>query len=371
MSLAAFRSPKLARSDSALIVLVALLLAFGLVMIYSSSVVVAFERYGSNTYFVARQLLFLFLGVGIWAICSQIRYTFWKERARLLLLVTLLLLLSVFLFGAGRVGGAHRWIEVGNFFIQPSEFAKLTFILYFAWLLERKAERISEFKYAFFPIAGLVALVALLIIAEPDLGTTGIFVLIAASMYFVAGAPLRQLLIGASGLLVAFLGLVLTAPYRLARLKVFLQPGVDPEGVGYHLKNALIAIGSGGVFGLGFGQSRQKYLYLPSAHTDSIIAIAAEELGFVRLLLVLLIYLLLVYRAVRIARRAPDEYAKLVSTGIAAWFFFQFFINLSANLALLPLTGIPLPFISYGGSSLLASLAAIGILSNISKYAVD
>lgn len=371
MSLAAFRSPRLARSDSALIVLVALLLAFGLVMIYSSSVVVAFERYGSNTYFVARQLLFLILGVLVWAGVSQIRYTFWREKARLLLGITVLLLISVFLFGAGRVGGAHRWIEVGNFFIQPSEFAKLTFILYFAWLLERKAERISEFKFAFLPISSLVALVALLIMAEPDLGTTGIFVLIAASMYFVAGAPIKQLMIGGAGLLVAFLGLVAAAPYRLSRLKVFFQPGVDPEGVGYHLKNALIAIGSGGLFGLGFGQSRQKYLYLPSAHTDSIIAIAAEELGFLRLLVVLLVYLLLVYRAVRIARRAPDQYAKFIAVGIGAWFFFQFFVNFAANLALLPLTGIPMPFISYGGSSLIASLAAIGVLSNISKYSVD
>lgn len=188
--------------------------------------------------------------------------------------------------------------------------------------------------------------------------------------FFVAGASYKHLLIGLLAALGAFVGLILSAPYRLSRLLTFLNPASDPEGAGYQVKNALIAIGSGGLFGLGFGDSKQKYLYLPEAHTDSIFAIIVEELGFLRATIFLLFYIYFIYRGFKIAKNASDDFGRYLATGIVTWFAFQAFVNIASMLGLLPLTGLTLPFISYGGSSMMVNLAAMGVLLSISKYTI-
>ncbi len=251
--------------------------------------------------------------------------------------------------------------------LQPTEVLKLTIILYLACWLEKKGKGVRDFAYGFLPFIVMISIIAFLIIKQPDIGTMFIISLTAGIMFFVAGANLFQLsLVSAFGIGVLWL-LIKNAPYRMARLSVLLDPSKDPGGIGYHVTQALLAIGSGGWWGRGFNQSRQKYLYLPEPIGDSIFAIIAEELGFLRTLLIIIIFMILIYRGFKIAKYAPDVFGRLIAIGITSWIAFQALINISAMTMILPLTGIPLPFISYGGSSLVTLFAAIGILLNISK----
>jgi cell division protein FtsW len=299
----------------------------------------------------------------------SIDYRFWKKNSFWMLIITLLLLILVFVPGIGRAaGGAHRWIVIGGSWFQPSELIKLTFLIYLSAWLENRDEKIKSFWFGFIPFTFLILLIGALIMLQPDLGTTSILVLSAVTVFFVAGANPSHLVFGAGGLLVLLTILIKASPYRQQRLLVFLNPSVDSQGAAYHINQALLAIGAGGLWGLGFGQSKQKYLYLPEAHTDSIFAIIAEELGFIRSSLVVAGYLLIGYLGFRIARNAPDRFARFLAVGITSWIVFQAFINIAAMLNLLPLTGVPLPFVSYGGSSLIILLAGVGIMLNISKH---
>lgn len=345
------------------------LIFFGMVMISSSSVVTSMERYGNNFHFVSRQLVSFFIGVIVLIVTSMIDYRFWKKYSFILLIATLLMLILVFIPGIGKsVGGAHRWFGIGNQWFQPSELVKLTFILYLAAWMDKRGEQVKTLFGGFIPFAVLIGIIGILIMNQPDLGTMSIITISAVAVYFAAGASLNHLLIGfVSGLAVVGI-LIKSAPYRLQRLLVFLNPSVDTQGAAYHINQALLAIGSGGLWGLGFGQSKQKYLYLPQAHTDSIFAIIAEELGYVRSLLVIAAFILLGYYGLRIAKNAPDNFSRLVCVGIITWILVQAFINIGAMLSILPLTGVPMPFVSYGGSALIVLLAAVGIMLNISKH---
>jgi len=354
------------KSDYILSLTVFVLLILGLIMISSAGVVLSYEKFGSNNYFLIRQIINAAIGVIFLVVFYRIDYRFWKKVSSVLLVTTIFLLVLVFLIGFS-YGGAKRWLYLGSFFLQPTEIAKLAYVLYLAAWLESRGEKIRDIQYGLIPFAIMTAFIGFLTILQPDLGTAIVISLTAASMFITAGASWQQIFIGGSTSLVIGWLLIKSSAYRFARLSVFLNPGADAKGIGYHINQALLAIGSGGIIGQGFGLSRQKYNYLPEPMGDSIFAIIAEELGFVRAIIIILLFLLLAYRGYMVARQAPDAFGRLAAFGITSWITIQATINIAAMLSLLPLTGIPLPFISYGGSSLVTSLAGMGILLNISK----
>jgi len=360
---------KQGKPDYLLALTVFLLCFFGIVMISSASIVTSQERFDNNFYYVTHQLISLVIGLVAMVAGYLIDYRFWKKISLTFFLLTLVLLIAVFMPYIGReFGGAHRWIGIGNQLFQPSELVKLSFIIYLASWLQNRGEHIREFKTGFIPFVFLTVVLGFLIMSQPDLGTFVVILGTAVITFFLAGAKPVHLAIGAVGAAALLAVLIKVEPYRLQRFFVFLNPNAETLGAGYHINQALIAIGSGGLWGLGFGQSKQKYLYLPQAHTDSIFAIIAEELGFIRSFFILLVYVFFAARGYKIAKNAPDAFARLLATGITSWIILQAFINIAAMLNLIPLTGVPLPFISFGGSSLIINLFAIGILLNISKF---
>jgi len=280
-----------------------------------------------------------------------------------LTIFALLSLIVVLIPGVGtKVLGARRWLVVGPVRFQPAEFAKLAFVLYLSTFWSSKR--------SLWPFLIILVVLLGLIMLEPDLGTAVVLATTSLLVYFVSGAPLLSLaLVGLVGLL-GGAGLILLSPYRRERFSTFLNPTHDPLGASYHIRQILIAIGSGGWFGVGLGQSRQKYEYLPEVSTDSIFAVIAEELGFIGGLVILILFLILIWRGMKIAKEAPDEFGKILAVGLISWIGFQALVNLAAMVALVPLTGIPLPFISYGGSSLVLSLTGMGILANIARQGV-
>lgn len=354
------------RPDYLLIFLVLALCLIGLIAISSASVIISFEHFGKNYVYLSRQAAALVVGVLAWLLFQAIDYRFWKKIAPFLLFFTFGVLLLVFLPGIGHgLKGATRWLDLGFVTIQPSEIAKLSFILYLAAWLEARKNNLLELKVIAW-LGLLIALVAGLIILQPDMGTTVVVVLVAGVMVYLAGASLYHLSLSSVLALLLFFILIKIAPYRLERLLTFFNPS-ESLGSAYHINQALLAVGNAGLFGLGFGSSRQKYLYLPQPQTDSIFAILAEELGFLRASVVILLFLALGIRCFSLAKKAPDDFARLVVVGVAAWILVQVLINLGAMLSLVPLTGVTLPFISFGGTSLVVLLAAMGILTNISK----
>ncbi|NQV13168.1 MAG: putative lipid II flippase FtsW [Parcubacteria group bacterium] len=358
------------KPDYWLVITVMVLLVIGLVILSSASAVVSYENFGNNYQYLKHQLFYgVLFGLLAMIITSRVNYRFWKKFAAILLGVTLVLLLAVFIPGIGlEYGGARRWISLGAATMQPTEVVKLTFILYLATWLEKRQKGIRDWKFGFLPFVTVLGIIGSLIMLQPDLGTMSVIIVSAIAIYFIAGARWRHLAaIGGAGV-VLFWILIKAAPYRMARFTVFLNPELDPQGIGYQINQALLAVGSGGLFGRGLGKSIQKYNYLPEATGDSIFAVMAEELGFIRILFLIGAFVFLAIRGFLLAKRAPDLFGKLVAVGIISWIAFQAFINIAAMVALVPLTGIPLPFISYGGTALLFTLAAVGILINISQY---
>jgi len=350
-------------TDYLLFLVVFVLVIFGLLMVYDASVVEAYHKFSNKYFYLKNQLCWAGLGLFSTFVFSQIDYKKLRSLSAPLMLITLILLILVLLPGVGvKVMGSRRWINLGFFSLQPAELAKITLILYLASWLSKKKETLS--------LLILSLLVVGLIIVEPDLGTAVVVITSGFLVYFLSGAPLFYLIVFAligffSGLL-----LILSSPYRRQRLLTFFDPTQDPLGASYHIRQILLAIGSGGFWGLGLGQSRQKYEYLPAATTDSIFAVIAEETGFLGSVLVILAFLFLIWRGIKIAKEASDRFGQLLAGGLISWLGIQALINLAAMIALLPLTGVPLPFISYGGSSMITSLSAIGILLNISKQGV-
>ena len=360
-------------ADSLLLITIFALTIFGLIMVGSASSVLATRFQEDPFFFLKHQLLYgVTFGLIAFVIGLFTPYTKLRPLAAPAMLIALILLVLVFVPGL-RVasGGATRWIGIGSFTVQPSELAKLGFILYLAALLERKGASIRDFKQSVIPFLVIVAVIGILIILQPDIGTLFVITAIGLSMIFSAGFKVKHLaFIGLSGLALFSL-LVATAQYRLNRLFVYLHPELDPQGIGYQVNQALLAVGTGGLWGLGFGRSRQKYNYLPEPAGDTIFAVTAEELGFFRTLLLLGAFVVVAYRGYDIARRAPDMFGRLLATGITTWIVVQAFVNMASVLAITPLTGIPLPFISYGGSALAALFYASGVLLNISRYTTD
>ncbi len=361
---------QIGKIDFTILLAVLVLLVIGLLAISSASVVLSYERFNNNFHYLTSQLIFIAIGLVAMVITSIVDYRYWRKIAYPLMLVTIGLLIAVFLPGLGQeLGGARAWIYLGPIHFQPAEFVKLTFLLYLAAWLERQGAGVRQWQSGFAPFLIMVGVVAGLIMLQPDLGTLTVIFAIAAAMFFTAGSSLTQIGVSALGVLGLIMLLIRMAPYRFQRFLTFLKPGEDCLNAGYQICQSLLGIGTGGLWGLGFGQSKQKYLYLPQPHTDSIFVIMVEELGFIRSSAILLLFVLIGFRGYKIAQAAPDMFGRLVATGITSWILFQTFVNIGAALSLVPLTGLTLPFISAGGSSMIITLAAVGVLLNISKQA--
>ncbi|MFC1644626.1 putative lipid II flippase FtsW [Patescibacteria group bacterium] len=343
---------------------------FGVIMIGSASVLYAKTHFNDPYFLVKKQIFSGFLpGLLFLYIFQKIDYHFWKKVSVIFFFITLVFLMLVFVPGIGSsVYGASRWIDLGFISFQPSEMAKLSIILYLAaWLESKGKKKIKDIYEGLVPFLAILGIMGFLILKQPDTGTLGAIIFIAIAIYFTSGAKISHIfaifLSGIAGLAV----LIKMAPYRMNRFKVFLNPELDPQGIGYQVNQALLAIGSGGFFGLGFGHSRQKLNYLPEPMGDSIFAVVCEELGLIGALIILCAFIFFAARGLKIAKNASDEFGRLVAVGIVSWIVFQAFINITAITSLIPLTGIPLPFISYGGTSLVFLMMAVGILLNISK----
>lgn len=350
--------------DFSLLILVILISFFGLIMVYSASVVEAWQLFSDKYYFLKQQAIWLIAGFIALFVASLIPLAWIKKFSLLILIINLILLILVLIPGIGNQAlGARRWLDLGFFSIQPTEMMKFSLSLYLStWLT--KARPFWNFLLILGLILGLIML-------QPDLGTAIVIIFTSVIVYYVSGANWLHFFVlmiigGLSGT-----GLILSSSYRRERLLTFLNPTHDPLGSSYHVRQALIAIGSGGLWGLGIGQSRQKYQFLPQVTTDSIFAVIAEELGFIGAALVIVVLFAIIYKAFKIARMAGDDFSRLFATAIASWLAVQTVVNLAAMLALLPLTGVPLPFISYGGSSLIIILIAVGFLLNISRYQIN
>nr|BBH94263.1 hypothetical protein KTA_24620 [Thermogemmatispora argillosa] len=353
--------------DHWLLIVVLTLLCFGLVMVYSASSFISASLYGDASYIFQRELLWTVLGVIAMLVTMHIDYRLWRRFSLPGMLVALALLVLVLKFGTSAYG-ATRWLTLGSFFsFQPSELVKLVLALYIADWLARKGNQVRTFLYGLAPFVILVGIVLGLVLLERDMGTAVIIAVAATAMFFVAGANIAQFLLA-----VACGGLVFLTQafkgYRYFRLLGFLDPFRDVTGINLQLYQSLLALGSGGWFGLGLGASRQKTGYLPLPYIDSIFAIIGEELGFIGCAAVMLLFLWLAFRGFRLARRTPDLYGSLLATGITTWLVVQAMINIGSSTASIPYTGVPLPFISFGGSSLVVSMAAVGVLLNISRY---
>jgi len=347
----------------------------GLLVVYSASFAVGHLEYGDTNYFIARQAAFALVGLALLWVFMRLDYHLLRPLSIAMMAIALAGLLAVLMPGIGvEQNGARRWLALGPLPpIQPSEFAKLAIIVYIsAWLASRShGDDIKHFWAAFLPFVLMVSLVASLVVVEPDMGTTIIIVLTTCTLFFVAGASYRHLLLLIVGAGLISWGIIFLASYRVERIFSFIAPGADPEGSGFHIRQLLIALGSGGPAGLGWGVSRQKFFYVPGSHTDGVFAIIGEELGFIGAVAVIALFAFFVYRGVRTALNAPDPFGAYLAVGIVGWIAYQTLINIGGITRSIPLTGVPLPFISYGGSSLMAVLAGVGILLSVSRYGRD
>lgn len=356
--------------DKILLLIVATLLVLGLVMIASAGIAYSKIRFADPYFFFKKQLVGVAIGLVALYFGQRIDYKFWKKVAFPFFALGIFFSILVFVPGIGsKIYGASRWIQLGFISFQPSEMLKIGLVMYLAAWLESRGARTKDFFEGLVPFVTIVGVVSFLLIKQPDVGTLGVTVLIAISVFFVSGAKLAHIFsLGSLGLL-ALIILIKMESYRMNRFLVFLHPELDPRGVGYQINQALLAIGSGGLFGVGIGHSLQKFNYLPEPVGDSIFAIIGEELGFVGVIFIITLFVFLAIRGLKIAKHAPDAFARLLATGIISWIFFQAFINMAAISGVVPLTGIPLPFISYGGTSIIFLLFGVGILLNISKQA--
>lgn len=358
------------RPDYGLLAAVAATVAVGLVVLYSASSVVGVQSYGSAGFFVQQQVLkgvlpgLLFLWVA-----ARVPYAWWQKLAVPAAVGAVLLLVATFIPG---VGAEHRnvrsWIDLGPLSFQPGELAKLALVLYLGrWLASRRQHQLADWWGGVAPFLVFLGILGVLLMLQPDLGTLTVVAAIGLSMFALGGMAWRHLAaivgVGVAGVVL----LALVAPYRADRLAAFLNPAADPQGIGYHVNQAMLAVGAGGLLGRGLGQSVQKYNYLPEVQGDSVFAIMAEELGFIITLAFLALWVWLLLRAWRVAATAPDRFSQLVAGGITAWFAWQAFFNIGGMLRVVPLTGLPLPFISYGGTAMAVNLLVVGILLSISR----
>jgi cell division protein FtsW len=356
------------KSDRLLFTATIVLVAVGVLMVYSASVMTATELYQQPYQFLVKQALWGMLGIGLLAMVMSVNYRHYREPPFIWACLAIVGMALVAVLFSAPINGARRWFSVGGFGIQPSEMAKLAAIFFVAAILERRMHRINEIRYSLAPIGCIVGALVVLILLERDFGTPAALVLIAASMVFAAG--LSWVYIAASAALAtpAVAVLIVMNPERMQRVLSFLDPWKDRQDSSYQVVQSMIAIGSGGMTGRGFTQGVQKLHYLPEAHTDFIYSVIGEELGLLGTTAVLVCFVIIAWRGLRIAQHAEDAFGSLLAIGITTMIAAQAFVNMSVTMSLLPTKGIPLPFISYGGSSFLVSMVAMGVLLNVSQH---
>ncbi len=358
---------RLATLDAPVVILTGFLTLLGLAILLSATGPIGVQRANDSLFYVKRQLLTGVLpGLCIFCVAAFMDYRRLKSVAFAGLIVSLVLLVLVYLPGIGAiVNGARGWIRVGSWRFQPSEIVKMTFLVYIAAWLANRGKDVSDPHTGLLPFLSALGSVMLLLILQPDTGSMAVIVGTALAMYFLSGAPLTWFI----GMVAAGTGtlwlLIRFAPYRAARFMTFLHPELDPLGVGYHINQAILAIGSGGWWGLGYGHSRQKFLYLPEVESDSIFAVMGEELGWMLMIIILSAYLFLIWRCFRIARATTDRFGKYLAAGVGSWLAIQTLLNAGSMTGLLPMTGVTLPFVSHGGSAMTMLLAAMGIVAGI------
>ncbi|TAN32669.1 putative lipid II flippase FtsW [Patescibacteria group bacterium] len=357
------------RTDRFFLASVFVLVIFGLMALTSASAPLGFAKFNDSYFFIKKQLLFgLAPGVLLFFLLAHARYEIWKKLAWLVYAFSIILLLLVFIPGVGLViNGAHSWLGIFGYTFQPAEFAKLAMIIMLAGLLAEPRKDYADFKTGLLPILAVIAPIPLLILLQPDVGTLSIVAVIIFGMLFAGGIRRAHLFVLGVVAVLGLVALLVAAPYRATRLTTFLHPELDPKGVGYQTNQAHLAIGSGGWWGLGLGHSRQKFQYLPEVHADSIFAIIGEEMGFIATTIFVVLLAVIGLKGLKIAQRAPDPFGRLLVSGIMVWFMWQSFLNIGGMVGLLPITGVPLPFVSSGGSALVVALAAMGIVASVSR----
>ena len=362
--------------DKTLLGLTILLLILGILLIATISFPLAFEKFNDGYYFLRHQIIYgLLPGIFLGFIALQIPLNFLKKKSLILFLINLIVLSFVFLPNIGAsFGGASRWVKLGNITFQPSEFLKITAILYLASLISKNSfaktakKKIKNSYPQLFSFLIILAIISLVLILQPDISTLGTILASLLLIYFAGKTPIFHTIFIILFLSVGLFFLLTSASYRLERLSVFLEPEKDSLGIGYQSKQSLIAIGSGKILGQGIGMSRQKFGFLPQAASDSIFAIFAEETGFLGSIILILLFSIFLWRGIKISKESPEVFFQLLSLGITFWIVFQAFLNISGLLGIIPLSGTPLSFISYGGSHLIAELIGVGLLLNISRY---
>ncbi|MEA2641677.1 MAG: cell division protein FtsW [Chloroflexota bacterium] len=362
------------RADMGLLLAVGMLVALGIGMVYSASFVIAHNEYGDDTYFLARHLVWVTIGIVAMVTTSRLDYHLWQRFAAPIFFISLALLALVLVPGlATSEYGASRWFRIGSFLsLQPSELAKLAIVIYLAAWMTRVGDDIGGFTFGTIPFVIIISITAGLVLIEPDLGTTIVIVATAASMFFMAGANiLHALLGGLVGCLFLLKFVIAGSAYKADRMEAFLDPWADPGGIGWHTTQTLVALGSGGLAGLGLGASRGKYNYVPNPHTDSIFAVIGEEIGFIGTMLVLVIFLYIAWRGLSIAFSTRDPFGRALVVGATLVISWQALLNMAVVSHVVPNTGVPLPFVSFGGSSMVVSLAAIGMILCVSRESTD
>lgn len=358
------------KPDKSLITAILILLFFGLIALFSASSVVAYQNFGKTYYYVGRQFLFVVFSLSLFFLVSKINYLWWKKFAAFFLFFSIFLLILVFVPGLkSEYGTANSWINVFGFSLQPSELVKLSFLIYLATWMEVKKAHIGSLSGGVLPFIFILGLISFLMLSQPDMGT--LFIIIASSMaaFFVGGGKMTHIFAAAFlGLVLVYLMVSFGSSYQSERFACLKDPNYSPQADCYQINQALIAVGSGGLFGRGLGESRQKFMYLPEVWGDAIFPVIAEEFGFIFSSLLIFLYLFIFWRGLLIAKNSPNLYSGALATGIVTWLAVQTFLNIGGMINLIPMTGVPLPLISAGGSSILSSLLALGILINISKY---
>jgi cell division protein FtsW len=353
------------KPDYLLLLLVLALMATGVVMVYSASAILALEKVGSTTFFAKRQAIWAAISLGLILILTRVDYHRFQKLSPVILTLSLLLLVGVLFVPATR--GASRWIRLGPAAFQPSELFKFALVLFMAYSLSKKGENIRELKFVLLPYFVILGVASILILKQPHLGSVLLIATLVLGMLFVAGAKIRHLFLVIAPLALIVLVMVFVVGYKKARVDDYLSSVENPLNGSYQMKQSVLALGSGEILGKGPGEGKAKLFFLPEPHTDFIFATAGEELGFVGASAILILFLLLAARGMSIARKAPDDFGYLLAFGITFAIFVGFLINASVVVGLLPTTGLPMPFLSYGGSSLVFTAGAVGVLLNISR----
>jgi cell division protein FtsW len=357
------------RPDIILPVVTLLLITIGTVMIYSSSSIIASEKFLDEYYFLKRQVLFVFLGLGTMVILSKFPYYYWEKFAYMGIFLSLVLLSLLFVPGLGiKVGGATRWLKIGGFSFQVTEVVKVAMVIFLAHYLTKKIDHVKKFSRIFVIPLSITTVIVCLILLQPDFGTSVIIVTAVMIMFYLAGSRVLHLALLVSLLVPFAVVLVISESYRLQRWLSFCNPWKDPTNTGFHIIQSFLSFGSGGTFGVGIGNGMQKLFYLPEPHTDFILSVIAEEAGFIGVTIIVVLFAVLVARSFMISFNTPDLFGTLLSAGLTIILVLEAFVNMAAVMGLIPTKGLVLPFLSYGGTSMLMSMAAVGIILNISSY---